>query len=177
MGYASEAADVFNAKAEIQKIVDTSSTTVKGCKLDVRVEVGAERKKWLTTYFNHVRALETATGLSSEKGQGQVHLELRDMSVQHVDWPSCAIGKLSKERNCFEFDVDMLSKLKLTESEVRKHLKAINGDAQTIDKRGSGGPGMDTVSRPQTHSHHLFQLGPSSTGPPSPNLRVFPPSR
>ena len=26
---ASEAADVFNAKAEIQKIVDTSSTTVK----------------------------------------------------------------------------------------------------------------------------------------------------
>ena len=103
MDYAYEAADVFNAKTEIQKIVDTTSTTVRGSKLDVRVEVGVERKKWLTTYFNHVRAIEMVTGVSSERGQGQLHLEVRDLSVHHVDWPSCAIGKLNKDSNCFEF--------------------------------------------------------------------------
>ena len=55
--------DVFSARAEIRKIIDTNATTVKGRKIEVRVEPGQERKKWLTTYFNHVRALEIATGL------------------------------------------------------------------------------------------------------------------
>ena len=94
--------------------------------MDVRVEVGVERKKWLTTYFNHVRAIEMATGLSSERGQGQLHLEVRGLSVHHVDWPNCAVGKLNKDKNCFEFSGDMLLFLKVTESDIRKHMKAIS---------------------------------------------------
>ena len=68
--HATEVADVFHAKAELQKIIDASNTTVRGCKLEVRIEVGLERKKLLTSYFNHVRAIEEATGLSSEKKGG-----------------------------------------------------------------------------------------------------------
>ena len=76
----------------------------------------------MTTYFNHVRALETATGLSSNEGEGALH----HMSAQRVNWPNCAIGKPNKKENTFEFDEDMLSKLKLTESEVRMHLRKVN---------------------------------------------------
>ena len=48
------------------------------------------------------------------------------MSVHHVDWPNCAIGKLNKDTNCFEFNGDMLLVLKVTESDIRKHMKAIS---------------------------------------------------
>ena len=79
-----------------------------------------------------------------------------------MDWPNCAIGKLNKEENTFEFDEGMLSKLKLTESEVRKHLKAINGGTKEADTQNDGGPGMDTVSRP-----------PDTLPPPLPALSLF----
>ena len=94
--------------------------------MEARVEGGQERKKWLTTYFNHVRAIEEATGLSSAKGRGELYLELRDFSVYHVDWPNCAIGKLHKNKDHFELNEEMLELLKITESDIRKHIKTIN---------------------------------------------------
>ena len=115
--------DVFSAGAEIQNIIDTNATTVKGRKIEVRVEPGQERRKWLTTYFNHVRALEIATGLGSSKEDGALHLELRDMSVHHKEWPEAAIGKMNKEENTFEFDITMLAELNITEDEVRTFVK------------------------------------------------------
>ena len=93
--------------------------------MEVRVEMGQERKKWLTTYFNHVRAIEEATGLSSAKGKGELYLELRDFSVYHVDWPNDVIGKLSKDREQFEFNEEMLMYLKVTEGDIRQHMKVI----------------------------------------------------
>ena len=127
MDHTTEAADVFQAKVELQKKIDTSNTTVRGTKVEVRVEMGQERKKWLTTYFNHVRAIEEATGLRSAKGGGgELYLELRDFSVYHVDWPNYAIGKLHKNKEHFEFNEEMLELLKITESDIRKHIKTIN---------------------------------------------------
>ena len=48
------------------------------------------------------------------------------MSVQHKEWPEEAIGKVNKENNTFEFDVTVLGKLGLTESDVRSKLKTIS---------------------------------------------------
>ena len=87
------------------------------------MEPGQERKKWLTTYFNSVRALEIATGLGSSKEDGTLHLELRDMSVHHKEWPEEAIGKMNKEENTFEFDIAMLAKLNITEDDIRTYVK------------------------------------------------------
>ena len=125
MDNTTEAAEVFQAKAEVQQIIEASSTTVRGQKVEVRVDMGQERKKWLTTYFNHVRAIEEATGLSSAKGKGELYLELRDFSVYHVDWPNDVIGKLSKDRERFEFNEEMLMFLKVTEGDIRQHMKVI----------------------------------------------------
>ena len=73
-----------------------------------------------------MRALELATGLSSKKGEGTLHIEFRDWSVSHVDFPNAPLGKLNRTNNIFEFDTSMLAMIKLTEEEVRVHLKAIN---------------------------------------------------
>ena len=121
--WAQDTNDVFNARAEIQKILDTNGATVKGHKIEARVEPGQEKKKWLTTFFNHVRALEIATGRGSSKEDGALHLELRDMSVHHKEWPEAAIGKMNKEENTFEFDIAMLAKLNITEDDIRTYVK------------------------------------------------------
>ena len=43
-----------------------------------------------------------------------------------MDWPSDAIGKLNKDKDRFEFNEEMLSFLKVTECDIRKHMKTIN---------------------------------------------------
>ena len=125
MDNTTEAAEVFQAKAEVQQIIEATSTTVRGQKVEVRVEMGQERKKWLTTYSNHVRAIEEATGMSSAKGKGELYLELRDFSVYHKEWPGDVIGKLSKDREQFEFNEEMLKYLKVSEGDIRQHMKVI----------------------------------------------------
>ena len=125
--YAADPSDVFKAKSDIQAILDSKNATVKGCKLEVRVEAGQERKKWLTTYFNHVRAIEAATGLSSTKGEGLLHLELRTFSVFHIDHPNHALGKLNKGDTIFEYDEEVLARYNITAEDVRKH---VNGASQ-----------------------------------------------
>ena len=91
--FASDTNDVFNARAEIQKIIDTSSTTVRGCKIEVRVEPGQERKKWLTTYFNHARALESATGSQLEQRGRNTPLGI----ARHVDSAYGLAGRSNRE--------------------------------------------------------------------------------
>ena len=44
MDNTTEAAEVFQAKAEVHQIIEASSTTVRGEKVEVRVEMGQERK-------------------------------------------------------------------------------------------------------------------------------------
>ena len=53
-------------------------------------------------------------------------MELRDFSVYHVDWPGDVIGKLNRDKNRFEFNEEMLSFLKISEGDVRKHMKTID---------------------------------------------------
>ena len=119
---AQEQGDVFRAKTEIQAIIDTKNLSVKGAKLEVRVEAGKERKQWLTTFFNNVRAFERASGISSTRG-GLIHLELRTFEVYHVDQPDIAIGKLNRSNGEFEFDESTLVGYKLTLEEVLSHLE------------------------------------------------------
>ena len=118
--------EVFRARVELQRIVDENDITVKGQKIEVGVEATQERKKWLTAFLSNVHALELATGLSSKKGEGKLHIEFRDWSVSHMDFPNALLGKLNRANNIFEFDASMLEKIKLTEEEVRAHLKATN---------------------------------------------------
>ena len=88
----------------------------------VRVEADKERKLWLTTFFNNVRAFEQASGIGSSKG-GSIHLELRTFEIYHVQNPDVAIGKLNKTNGEFEFDEAVLSEYKLTIAEVKHHLE------------------------------------------------------
>ena len=92
---AQEQADVYRAKSDIQAILDAEMLTIKGAKLEVRIEAGKERKQWLTTFFNNVRAFEQASGIDAPKG-GLIHLELRTFEVYHVSNPDAAIGKLHR---------------------------------------------------------------------------------
>ena len=124
MDNTTEAAEVFQAKVEVQQIIEATGTYVRGQKVEVRVEMGQERKRWLTTYFNHVRAIEEATGMSSAKSNGDIHLELRDFSVYLKEWPEEAIGKLSKDREQFEFNAEVLKDLKVSEADIRQQMKA-----------------------------------------------------
>ena len=122
MDGAQEQGDVFRAKSEIQAILDAKNLSVKGANLEVRVEAGKERKQWLTTFFNNVRAFQRASGICTTKG-GLTHLELRTFEVYHADHPDAAIGKLNKTNGEFEFDEAVLSEYKLASEEVLHHLE------------------------------------------------------
>ena len=114
--------DVFRAKREIQAILDAKSLNIKGAKLEVRVEADKERKQWLTTFFNNVKAFQRASCISTTKG-GLIHLNLRTFEIYHINNPDAAIGKLNKDEGKFEFDEAILSEYKLTSDEVKRHLE------------------------------------------------------
>ncbi len=114
--------DVFNAKNEIQEILDDKNVTAKGYKLEARVEQTQERKKWLSIYFNNVRAIEKATGSSAIKSGATWHLETRTFSIFHLDHPEEAIGKLNKETLTFEYDSKVLDKINVKEADIRDQL-------------------------------------------------------
>jgi predicted nucleic acid-binding Zn ribbon protein len=119
---ASSISDVFNAKSDIQEILDNKNVTIKGYKLEAKVEQTQERKKWLSIYFNNVRAIEKTTGSSAMKNGATWHLETRTFSIFHLDHPEEAIGKLNKETLMFEYDSKVLDKIDLKEADIRDNL-------------------------------------------------------
>ncbi len=119
---ASSINDVFTAKSDIQEILDNKNVTIKGYKLEAKVEQTQERKKWLSIYFNNVRAIEKTTGSSAMKDGATWHLETRTFSIFHLDHPEEAIGKLNKETLTFEYDSKVLDKINLKEADIRDNL-------------------------------------------------------
>jgi hypothetical protein len=119
---ASSINDVFNAKAEIQDILDNKQVTIKGYKIEARVEQTQERKKLLSIFFNNVRAIEKATGTHAVKDGKTWHLELRTFSIYHLDYPDEPFGKLCKETMLFSYDPTVLGKLKYKEEDIRDEL-------------------------------------------------------
>ena len=114
--------DVFNAKSEMQAILDNKQLTVKGYKLETRVEQTQERKKLLTNFFNNVRAIEKATGTSAVKDGKTWHLEIRTLSIYHLEFPDEPFGKLNKESRLFTYDPTVLGKLNFKEEDIRDQL-------------------------------------------------------
>jgi hypothetical protein len=119
---ASSINDVFNAKTEIQDILDNKQVTIKGYKIEARVEQTQERKKLLSIFFNNVRAIEKATGTNAVKDGKTWHLELRTFSIYHLDYPDEPFGKLSKETMLFSYDPIVLGKLEYKEEDIRDEL-------------------------------------------------------
>ena len=119
---ASSINDVFNAKSDIQEILDNKNVTIKGYKLEATVEQTQERKKRLSIYFNNVRAIEKTTGSSAMKDGATWHLEIRTFSIYHLNFPDEAIGKLNKETLTFEYDPKVLEKIDLKEGDIRDNL-------------------------------------------------------
>ncbi len=119
---AASISDVFNAKSDIQEILDNKNVTIKGYKLEAKVEQSAERKKWLSIYFNNVRAIEKTTGTSMMKNGADWHLETRTFSIFHLDYPEEAVGKLNKQTLTFEYDSKVLDKINVKEADIRDQL-------------------------------------------------------
>jgi hypothetical protein len=119
---ASSLNDVFNAKSDIQDILDNKQVTIKGYKLETRVEQTLERKKLLSVFFNNVRAIEKATGKSVVKDSKSWHIEIRTLSLYHLDYPDEPFGKLNKETMLFHYDSEVLGKLDIKEEDIRDQL-------------------------------------------------------
>ena len=69
-----------------------------------------------------MRAIEAATGLSSTKGEGSLHLEIRTLEVIHKDHPDHALGKLNKDSRVFEYSEEALARYGITSEDVQKHI-------------------------------------------------------
>ena len=96
--------------------------TIKGYKLEAKVEQTQERKKLLSIYFNNVRAIEKTTGSSAMNDGATWHLETRTVSIYQLDFPEEAVGKLNKETLTFEYDPKVLENIDLKEGDIRDNL-------------------------------------------------------